>query len=184
MSQEESNQENEARAGLPAPARGKKAIIAASGVGALLLITGVPAGYYMLTKEEPKVEEVPVDVTSDDESTAKLEGAQETVELEEGEEALGAIVPLDTFLLNLAGGKYIRMQMQLEFEGLDVPPKFYSRLVPIRDAIITYLSSQSPEDLQSGKGKDDLKSGIRKIVNDQLRKEDVRRVYFTQFVIQ
>ncbi|NBS70712.1 hypothetical protein EBT31_17635, partial [bacterium] len=60
---------------------------------------------------------------------------QDSVELEEGEELLGAIVPLDTFLLNLAKGKYIRMQVQLEFSGLDIPKSFYSRAVPIRDSI-------------------------------------------------
>lgn len=183
MSEKEAQKDNEAGEALPAPARSKKAVMAASGVGALLLITGVPAGYYMMKKEPPKVEEVTVDVT-EEENTGKLEGAQDVVELEEGEEALGAIVPLDTFLLNLPDGKYIRVQMQIEFEGLDIPPRFHSRMVPIRDAIISYLTQQKSDELQSLKGKEDVKIVIRKIINDQIRKEDVRRVYFTQFVIQ
>ncbi len=166
----------------PTTARSRKGVMAASGVGALLLITGVPAGYYMFRGEAPKVEEVSVELP--EQSHGKLEGADDAVELEEGEEALGAIVPLETFLLNLSGGKYIRVQMQLEFEGLDVPSRLYTRMVPIRDGIISYITRQSSEDLNTIKGKESLKSSIRKLINDALHKEDVRRVYFTQFVIQ
>jgi flagellar basal body-associated protein FliL len=105
-------------------------------------------------------------------------------ELEEGEEPLGAIVPLETFLVNLSGGKYIRAQVQVEFESLDVPRRFYTRSVPIRDGIISMLTQMTAENLESAKGKDKLRAEIRSVINTTLRKEEVRRVYFTQFVIQ
>ena len=39
-------------------------------------------------------------------------------ELDENEAALGAIFPLDTFVVNLSGGKnYLRCQVQVEFDG-------------------------------------------------------------------
>jgi flagellar FliL protein len=93
-------------------------------------------------------------------------------------------VPLETFLVNLSGGKYVRAQIQLEFETLDVPRKFYTRAVPIRDGIISMLTQMTAENLESSKGKDKLRAEIRSLINTVLRKEEVRRVYFTQFVIQ
>ena len=119
-----------------------------------------------------------------DESHAKLEGSEDVEELEEGEEALGAIIPFDTFVVNLSGAKFIRVQLQVEFATLDVPKKFYSKIVPMRDAIISTLTQRSPDDLESMKGKESLKTQIRNMMNEMLRKEDVKRIYFTQFVIQ
>ena len=163
---------------------GRRSFAAASGLGALMLITNVSMSH----GEAATTSEVAVE--SEEGGSEEASGAQsfnhrqDSVELEEGEELLGAIVPLDTFLLNLAKGKYIRMQVQLEFSGLDIPKSFYSRAVPIRDSIITFVTQQKAEDLESAQGKEALREEIKKLVNFQLRKELVRRVYFTQFVIQ
>jgi flagellar basal body-associated protein FliL len=57
-------------------------------------------------------------------------------------------------------------------------------MVPIRDSIITLLTQQDASDLEDLKGKEKLKKNIRELINERLHREDVRRVYFTQFVIQ
>jgi flagellar FliL protein len=46
------------------------------------------------------------------------------------------------------------------------------------------LTQMTAENLESSKGKDKLRAEIRSLINTVLRKEEVRRVYFTQFVIQ
>ncbi len=166
--------------GILAAGRSTKSL-AASGIGALLLLAGASTAH----TEGAKVETVSVDADESVEGEQKpFDGRRDGVELDEGEEMMGAIVPLDTFVLNISGGKYIRVQMQIEFDSPDVPKRFYSRAVPIRDSIITYLTEQKAEDLQTTKGKDELRQGLRKLVNEQLKKDLVRRVYFTQFVIQ
>jgi flagellar FliL protein len=165
------------------PRRNKRAIIAVGGIVALLVVVGVPAGYLLLKKEPKEVTEITPEMAP--EQKLKAEGQDDAEEeLEEGEEPLGAIVPLETFLVNLSGGKYVRAQIQLEFETLDVPRKFYTRAVPIRDGIISMLTQMTAENLESSKGKDKLRAEIRSLINTVLRKEEVRRVYFTQFVIQ
>lgn len=181
MAEKEEKKEGEETAVTPAP-RAKKKVLIAAGIGALVLGVGAPVGYFAFRAPPPNVEEV--EVGSLEKTEPAVEGSEETLELEEGEEALGAIVPFDTFLVNLSGGKYIRLQLQVEFETPDVPKKFYSRLVPIRDSIITLLTQQSASDLEDNAGKEKLKKGVREIINERLRKEEVRRVYFTQFVIQ
>ncbi|MEN9847098.1 MAG: flagellar protein FliL [Pseudomonadota bacterium] len=180
---EEEKQEAPAAAAPVAPYRNKRVLIAAGGVIALLVTVGVPAGYFLLKEEPKEVSEVSPEMGPEDK--LRPEGHDDAEEeLEEGEEPLGAIVPLETFLVNLSGGKYIRAQVQVEFETLDVPRKFYTRAIPIRDGIISMLTQMTAENLEGAKGKDKLRAEIRSVINAALRKEEVRRIYFTQFVIQ
>lgn len=166
----------------PTKGKGKKILLIVAVIFALLSVGGGIAAF-VLSKKEKTTEELPADAAADDDS-GYAEGSDDELEISEGEEALGAIVPLDTFLVNLNGGKYIRLQIQVEFETLDIPSRFYSRLVPIRDAIISLLTQQTADDLQAERGKEGLKSKIKALMNDVLRREEVKRIYFTQFVIQ
>ena len=163
---------------------GKKLLLIIGGVVILLVGIGVPAAFFLLKKAPIKNEELASDAAHEERPNGHLEGSNDEEELEEDEEALGAIIPFDTFVVNIAGGRFVRLQMQIEFATLDVPKKFYSRIVPMRDAIITLLTESSAEDLQIQKGKDVLKGRIRTMMNEILRREEVRRIYFTQFVIQ
>lgn len=186
MAEEKETEQKEAEA-LPAPRNSKKTLVI-GGVVCLVLGVGAPIGYFMFNSSEPpaKVEDVKVDTKEEpsESNHSKLEGQADSLELEEGEEALGAIVPFETFLVNLSGGKFIRLQLQVEFESADIPKRFYSRMVPIRDAVIALLTQQSAGDLEDIKGKEKLKKDIKELINEQLHREDARRVYFTQFVIQ
>jgi flagellar protein FliL len=114
----------------------------------------------------------------------QLESQLEDSAPEEGEEVLGAFYPLETFVVNLSDGGYLRAQIQLEFFERDVPRRFYSRLIPIRDGLITLLSSRSRESLISSDGKQQLKEDVQELVNQALRRDLVKNVYFGQFVVQ
>ncbi len=186
MAEEKETEQTETQAP-PASRSGKKMLVIA-GVVLLAVGIGAPIGYFMFGSSEPppQVEDVKVDTKHEegDAAHSKLEGHGDSLELEEGEEALGAIVPFETFLVNLSGGKYIRLQLQVEFESADIPKRFYSRMVPIRDAVIALLTQQSANDLEDSKGKEKLKKDVKDLINEHLHREDARRVYFTQFVIQ
>jgi flagellar FliL protein len=56
--------------------------------------------------------------------------------------------------------------------------------VLVRDTLISLLASKTQDDLATVRGRDALKGEIRDAVNGILRNDDVKRVYFTQFVIQ
>jgi flagellar FliL protein len=181
MAEEEKKEASESETSV-APYRNKRVLIAAGGIVALLITVGIPAGYFLMKDEQKEVAEVTPEMAPEQH---KPEGHDDGEDLfEEGEEPLGAIVPFETFLVNLSGGKYIRLQVQVEFETLDVPRRFYTRAVPIRDGIISLLTQMTAENLETSKGKDKLRAEIRSTINTALRKEEVRRVYFTQFVIQ
>ncbi|MEZ4753956.1 MAG: flagellar basal body-associated FliL family protein [Bdellovibrionota bacterium] len=152
------------------------------GVLFLVLSIGAPL-LYVSMKPKTKKNHVAHDAAKTEHDFV-LEGYEEEYDLDEDEEALGAIYPLETFIVNLANEKYIRLQVQLEFTTRDIPRRFYSTLVPVRDGLITLLNSRTVEDLSGSTAKDNLKQDIKNVVNETMRREMIKNVYFTQFVIQ
>ncbi len=168
-----------------AKAGGSKLLLIVGAVVALLIAAGVPTAYFLLKAPAKQgTEELGADAAHGEEGALQPEGADDEDEADEGEEPLGAIFPLDSLTVNLSGGRFVRCQIQFEFAERDVPKRFYTRLVPLRDALITLLTKRTADDLLSEKGKDTLRSDIKDIANELLRKEDVRKVYLTQFVVQ
>lgn len=175
----------EAAAPAAAPAKSKKMLFIGGGVVLLLLAIGTPLIIMSMGSGEQKKDGTELnEVTEEVPEGGTLEGAQDQDELDEDESPLGAMFPMESFVVNLSGGRYIRCQIQLEFAERDIPARFYTRLVPVRDAIIRLLASRSAEDLAEAEGYDTLKNDVRELVNTILKKEDVKNVYFTQFVVQ
>jgi len=166
----------------------KMLFIAIGAVFVLLLAIGIPVAILTLNKKPaaPTLEELAATAAQSEAAIKALvpESHSDEDELVDGEEPLGAILPLETFVVNLTGGRYIRCQVQLEFLTRDIPKKFYTRTVLIRDAIITLLTTKAADEITSEKGKDQLRSEIKDVIDENLKKEEVKKVYFTQFVIQ
>ena len=191
MANEAEKQSGESEAAAPAEGGAasakpkKQTLLIIIGVVVALLVVGGAAAFFMLSgKKEPEVNSLDPNAAGGGEPVLIPEGGDDFAELTEGEEPLGAILPLDSFVVNLAGGRFIRCQVQLEFVSREVPRKLYPRIVAVRDALISLLASKTQDDLLTPRGRDTLRDEIRDAVNEILRKEEVKRVYFTQFVIQ
>lgn len=179
--------EEESAAAAPAPAAtGTSKLMLVLGALALMIVSaGAPTAFFLLKqKKAVATEELPVDAASEDASTLVPEGQSDEEQVTDDEERLGAILPLETFLINLDGGSYLRAQVQLEFVGPVVPAPFTRHQVVIRDGLITLMSRKKAEELGIPKGRETLKSEIRDLINEILKREEVKRVFFTQFVIQ
>lgn len=150
--------------------------LAGFGTAAFVILTKAPA------EETVTVGEISANAAQGEDD--QLFTVTEEDELDEGEVAVGPIYPLESFIVNLSGGRYLRAQIRLEFEGREVPRRFYPRLVPVRDLIIQVLSAKRAEDVLASQGREGLKVEIKDKVNELLRREDVKNVYFSQFVIQ
>jgi flagellar protein FliL len=187
MAEDKKNKEGEEEGSAESSApkkKSKKGLFIGLGIAVLLIAIGVPLAIFMTKekKEEPKsAEKVSVDVSKDNSHKLSTEAEEE---LQEGEEILGAIAPLDAFVVNLRGGRFIRVQVQLEFVERDVPKRLFQRAAIVRDAIITLLTTKSAEEMLDREGKEKLRKEIRSLVNESIRKELVKQVYFTQFVVQ
>ena len=182
MAEDVEKKEAEEGAQAPSTSRGKKLVIGGA-LAFVLVAVGAPLGYFL---SQPSAKPEPQEEVNKVPEATEAVPEEDTEELvaNEDEEVIGAIVPFDTFLVNLSGGKYLRVQLQAEFVTPDVPKRLYARMVPIRDEIIALLTQKTASELEDLGGKDKLKSKVVEIINTQLRREDVRRVYFTQFVIQ
>ena len=179
--------EGESTSAPPASGGKKKLMLIIGGVVFLLIAAGVPV--VLFTTREKPIENAELAADAADGGVHEAgdvhaEGADDEEQLEEGEEAMGALFPLETFVVNLSGGHYIRVQLQIEFEEREIPRRFYNKLVPVRDGIIGLLAGRTSTDLESQKGRDQLKNDVKELINEVLRKQEVKRVYFTQFVIQ
>lgn len=183
MADEDKKEKEEGAPEAPPPAGKKKKMIIMGVCAGVVLLAGIPTAILVLGREDKKPEDPEV-VAEKLVDEAQPEAVTEEDQLEEEEEPLGALFPLDTFVVNLSGGRYIRAQVQLEFTDRDIPKRFYLRMVPIRDAIITLLIEKSAEDVTNAKGKDALRAQIKDVVNEALRKQEVKNVYFTQYVVQ
>ena len=171
--------------GQPAPApKSNKLLIIAISAAVLLLVIAVSLIVYFSMKEK-SAEIVPNNLVTAGQEAVPEGAADEEEELGDDEKPLGIIFPLETFMVNLTGEKrYLRCQIQIEFDKKEIPRKFYTQLVPIKDALVELLAQQDPKELANQKGRNELKERVRELINERLRREDVRTVYFTQFLIQ
>lgn len=123
---------------------------------------------------EPKIEHV-------------IKGEHETQEKEKKEEkeVIGKVIPLETFLVNLAGSKgrrVAKLNLEMEVESEAVSSEIEQRKAQIRDIIIVLLSSQTYDQISNKDGQDQLKEQIKDTVNKFLTKGKIKQVYFTDFI--
>lgn len=145
----------------------------------MLVVAGV--GYMIWAgkkKEsaEPKLEHV-------------IKGEHEAQEKEKHEEkeVVGRVVPLETFIVNLAGSKgrkvaKVNIEIELKDVGGNVADEIDKRKAQVRDIIIIILSSKSYEEVSNREGKDNLRSEIKDTINSFLTKGKITNVFFTEFI--
>jgi flagellar FliL protein len=117
----------------------------------------------------------------------KVEAKEEVEEVKEPKAPLGALLPLDPFIANLnddSGKRYLKATMQIEFFDSKVPDDFNGRLPQMRDLLLTLFSSKTFAEVRTPEGKAVLREEIINRVNRVLRKDLVKAVYFTDFIVQ
>ena len=143
----------------------------------MLVIVGVGFMIYQGRKKdaaEPKIEHV-------------IKGEHETQEKEKKEEKEVAerVVPLETFIVNLAGSKgrrVAKVNIELSVDGEGITTEIDQRKAQVRDIIIILLSGKSYDQVANKEGKDKLKEQIKDTVNAFLTKGKIKEVYFTEFI--
>lgn len=119
------------------------------------------------------------------------EAAEEEEDGEHGEtpnkEALGALLPLDPFVANLAdedGKRYLKANLQIEFYQSKVPEEFNQRTAQVRDLLLTLFTSKMFSEIRTPAGKAVLRDEIVNRLNRAVGKDMVKAVYFTDFIVQ
>lgn len=116
-----------------------------------------------------------------------IQGEHATQEAEKHEEKLvkKPVVPLETFIVNLAGSKgrrVAKVNIELEVSKSDVQKEIEQRQAQVRDIIIMILSSKTYEYVSTKEGKNQLREEIKDTVNAFLSKGKIESVFFTEFI--
>ena len=118
-------------------------------------------------------------------------GEKETSEHEahEKKDFVGKVVPMETFIVNLAGSKgrrVAKVNMELELKESEgegkIAGEIEQRKAQIRDIIIIILSSKTYEEVSSREGKDNLRSEIKDTINSFITTGKISNVFFTEFI--
>jgi flagellar FliL protein len=102
-------------------------------------------------------------------------------------EAIGSMVTIEPFIVNLAGegGKRIlKVTVTLELSSPEVQVEFQENHQKIMDSVLLLLSSKTFDDVYSIQGKFKLKDEITTRANRFLVLGHVKDAYFTEFIIQ
>jgi flagellar protein FliL len=153
----------------------KKIIIIA---GALIALVGGGGGIYFL---QPDL--LPEFVRPKD--AAREKQAKKHTEEKKHEPEIGA--DLEVFVVNLVGSgpaRYFRTSLSLGVKTEKEKEEVKESSGPIRDAVITYLSERTVDELLDPQGKPKIRAALRKNINAALEKPIVTNVYFKEFLIQ
>jgi flagellar FliL protein len=117
----------------------------------------------------------------------------EQEQVDEQEDKMGPVYRLDTLIVNLAdqGGKrYLRVTMELELkaneeiDNSEVIEEIEQRLPQLRDTILMVLPTKQYADISTTPGKIALRDEIIAKLNPFLKKGQIDKLYFTEFVVQ
>jgi flagellar FliL protein len=117
----------------------------------------------------------------------------EQEQVDEQEDKMGPVYRLDTLIVNLAdqGGKrYLRVTMELELkaneeiDNSEVIEEIEQRLPQLRDTMLMVLPTKQYADISTTPGKIALRDEIIAKLNSFLKKGQIDKLYFTEFVVQ
>ena len=114
-------------------------------------------------------------------------GEEGIEEQEEVHVEMGPTYPLETFIVNLVGGRgknYLKAKIELELDSDKTVVEIDKYLPKIKDAILTMMSSKSNEEISSLEGKYQLRAEIISTLNQFLKTGKIKNVYFTDFIVQ
>jgi flagellar FliL protein len=151
----------------------------------LVLVLGMGGGMFMIWSKLSAVSPKAV---------VPETGAEVTPDKAKPEE-IGAVVSMDTFIVNLAdpgGNRYLRVTMDLELAGKPADKsaaktagdELAKRMPQIRDAVLMILSTKRYADISTPEGKTALREEILNAANGLLASIQITRIYFKEFVIQ
>ncbi len=148
-------------------------------VVAVLLLAGVGAGAYFLGA-----------AGAADAKGAKAEGgAPENAGGTETSDAgsVGPLVALEDFIVNIMDGqetRYLKAAITLEMTSPAAAAEIDQRKPQVRDAVLLLIGSKTYDELRDLQGKLQLRADLAGRLNGFLTKGRVKKIYFTDFVVQ
>ncbi len=110
----------------------------------------------------------------------------ETTGTETSATEIGALVSIGEFMTNIndvAGTRYLRVEVTVESSDKKAQEKINAYMPVIRDSIQGILSAKTVADLDI-RNRDNLKNEIQHEINLKIGLDTIDKVYFTSFIMQ
>jgi flagellar FliL protein len=149
----------------------KKTLIIIIAVAVVLLI-GIGVGVFLFMGGDKEEEISP---------------EQEQAEMEMQAKQVGPMVNIDTFIVNIIDdeeSRYLKAAITLELNTPEGAAEVAERMAQIKDAILLLVGNKTFGELQDLQGKIQLRAELINRINSVLLKGKVKRIYFTDFVVQ
>ena len=147
----------------------KKLIIIIAAVVLLAIIGGGAAFFLMGDKKE------------------KTDPEAEAAAMAASAKMVGPMVTIDTFIVNILDdeeNRYLKAAITLEVDAPTTADEINSRLPQLQDAILLLIGNKSFSELRDMQGKMQLRAELLNRINEIISKGKVKRIYFTDFVVQ
>ena len=141
----------------------------------LLIVVAMGGGFFMMWNKMSSM------------NVQNSEDVENGTETEEAVVTMGPTKKLETFIVNLAdkgGTRYLRVSMNLELEKEETVEVVGKILPKIRDAILMILPTKKYEDIGTVEGKSALRNEMLTKINELMKPEKIKNIYFTEFVVQ
>ena len=102
-------------------------------------------------------------------------------------EGVSTVYPLEPFIVNIYDGqeiRYLKIKVEFELASSQVKPELDAKVAPLRDAILSLLTTKTMQEVQDIQGKNLLRDQILDAVGKIIPPRKVTKVYFTDFVVQ
>lgn len=104
---------------------------------------------------------------------------------------VGPLVEMDPLIVNLAdgtneegGAQYLKVTLQLEAASEASRAIIETTIVPIRNRVILRLASVTALETRGSENLVKLQGELKRLINEILGSPRVRRVFYTEFVVQ
>jgi flagellar FliL protein len=96
-------------------------------------------------------------------------------------------VRFDNFTVQLKSidvDRYAHLSIEIEVPDEATKGVLEKRVAPIRDAILSYLSDRTPDELRGSDGLKQVKEAMMKKLDELISGHRIRNLYITDFIIQ
>ncbi|MEA4883656.1 MAG: flagellar basal body-associated FliL family protein [Clostridia bacterium] len=103
------------------------------------------------------------------------------------EAELGPMYAFETFIVNVAEAmnrRYLKCALTMELDNAAGTAEAVARVALLRDAVIDILSAKTMAELEPGPARDELRRALAKKLDSVMTESRVRRVFFSEFVVQ
>jgi len=148
----------------------KKLMMIIAAVVVLLIGAGIGVFFFLNSEEE-----------------TTLTPEQEQAELERQAKEIGPMVDLESFIVNILDQgevRYLKAAITLEADTPETAAELTQRMPQIKDAILMLISNKTFAELSDLQGRLQLRVELLNRINSLLLVGKVKRIYFTDFVVQ